>query len=58
MLHTETVESGIFSLLEDLMTLPALRFGHRMSVDLDLFSHKKIDHSKKNGYLLNNVFIE
>lgn len=52
MLHTQTVESGAFSLLRQLMEIPALRefslvggtalslmYGHRKSVDLDLFSH-------------------
>ena len=57
MLHTETVEPGTFSLLMELMSLSslksfslvgrtalALRFGHRNSVDLDLFYHEKFDH--------------
>jgi len=57
MLHTETVEPGTFSLLKELMSLPplqsfslvggtalALRFGHRNSIDLDLFYHEKFDH--------------
>ena len=56
MLHTETVEPGTFSLLKELMAFPslgsfslvggtalALRFGHRSSVDLDLFFHEKFD---------------
>jgi hypothetical protein len=59
MLHTETVEPGTLSLLKDLMTLPALqpyslvggtalalRYGHRSSVDLDLFFHEKVDFNK------------
>ena len=59
MLHTETVEPGTFSLLKELMDLPeleafslvggtalALRYGHRSSVDLDLFFHEKFDHPK------------
>jgi predicted nucleotidyltransferase component of viral defense system len=59
MLHIETVEPGTFSLLKRLMALPslqpfslvggtalALRYGHRSSVDLDLFYHEKFDHSK------------
>ncbi len=59
MLHTEAVEPGTFSLLKKLMTLPslqpfnlvggtalALRFGHRSSVDLDIFFHEKFDHTK------------
>ncbi len=57
MLYTSSVEPGTFSLLNNLMQLPsiqpfslvggtalALRFGHRSSVDLDLFSQKKFDH--------------
>ena len=56
MLHTETVEPRTLSLLKDLMTLASLRpyslvggtalslrYGHRSSVDLDLFFHEKID---------------
>jgi len=57
MLYTQTVEPRTFSLLKDLMTLPALqafslvggtamalRYGHRNSVDLDLFYHEKFDY--------------
>ena len=58
MLHTETVEPGTFSLLKKLMeasiifrqfslvggTTLALRYGHRSSEDLDLFSHEKFNH--------------
>ena len=57
MLHTQAVEPGTFSLLKEIMSLPslqsfslvggtalALRFGHRNSVDLDLFYHEKFDH--------------
>jgi hypothetical protein len=57
MLHTEAVEPGTFSLLKRLMTLSslkpfslvggtalALRYGHRSSVDLDLFYHENFDH--------------
>jgi hypothetical protein len=56
MLHTETVESGTLSLLKKLMALEslkpfalvggtalALRYGHRSSVDLDLFLHENFD---------------
>lgn len=56
MLHFETVEPRTFSLLRRLMALPALqafslvggtalslRFGHRTSVDLDMFFHEKFD---------------
>jgi hypothetical protein len=50
MLHTETVEPGAFSVLKQLMQLKelqafslvggtalSLRYGHRTSIDLDLF---------------------
>jgi hypothetical protein len=56
MLHTEAVEPGTFSLLKELMELPSLqtfslvggtalslRYGHRSSIDLDLFFHEKFD---------------
>lgn len=56
MLHIETVEPGTFSLLKELMTIPALqpfalvggtalslRYGHRSSIDLDLFFNEKFD---------------
>lgn len=52
MLHLETVEPSTFSLLEDLLGIPefknyalvggtalSLLYGHRISVDLDLFSN-------------------
>lgn len=52
MLHAEAVEPGTFSLLKRLQGMPALkdfflvggtalalRYGHRTSVDLDLFTH-------------------
>jgi predicted nucleotidyltransferase component of viral defense system len=58
MLHTETVEPRTLSLLKKLMVLPplkpfslvggtalSLRYGHRSSVDLDLFFHEKFDHT-------------
>ena len=58
MLHIETVEPGTFSLLKRLMTLQSLqpfslvggtalslRYGHRSSIDLDLFYHEKFDHA-------------
>ena len=58
MLHIKTVESGTLSLLKDLMEIPSLkpfslvggtalslRYGHRSSVDLDLFYHEKFDNS-------------
>jgi len=56
MLQLKAVESGTFSLLIRLMNLPALencslvggtalalQFGHRISVDLDLFCSEKLD---------------
>lgn len=56
MLHFETVEPGTFSLLKELMELPSLmpfslvggtalslRYGHRSSIDLDLFYHERFD---------------
>ena len=67
MLHFETVEPHIFSILKQLMEIPELKefslvggtalsltYGHRKSVDLDLFSNKPfenaviIDALKKN----------
>ncbi len=58
MLHIKTVEPGTFSLLKELMEIPslqpfslvgdtalALRYGHRSSIDLDLFNHEKFEHS-------------
>lgn len=68
MLHIETVEPGTFSIPERLMSLEALngfslvgrtalslRYGHRKSVDLDLFSVEKLDHEKITQGL-KNVF--
>jgi len=59
MLHLETVESGTFSILKQLMQLPAmgqfclvggtalsLKYGHRISVDIDLFSNVTFDGEK------------
>lgn len=56
MLHIKTVEPGTLSLLKDLMeirslqpfslvggTALSLRYGHRSSVDLDLFYHEEFD---------------
>jgi hypothetical protein len=58
MLHTETVEPGAFSILEKIMVLKELKdfslvggtalsllYGHRKSVDLDLFSNKPFENS-------------
>ena len=57
MLQTQAVEPRTFSLLKNLMALPALqpfslvggtalalRYGHRNSVDLDLFYHEKFNY--------------
>ncbi len=62
MLHLETVESDTFSLLKELLSMPELKefslvggtalsllYGHRISVDLDLFSNSKFD---------NNIIVE
>ena len=59
MLHIETVESHTFSVLNKLMNMPELKdfslvggtalsllYGHRMSVDLDLFSIKPFENIK------------
>jgi len=56
MLYYQTVEPGTLSLLKQLMGLPSLknfslvgntslllRYGHRNSIDLDLFNHEKFD---------------
>ncbi len=65
MLYTETVEPRTLSLLRRLMALPSLqpfslvggtamslKYGHRSSVDLDLFFHEKFDHSIIENELL------
>jgi len=70
MLHTEAIEPGTLSLLKELMALPeldnfslvggtalALRYGHRNSVDLDLFYHEKFD-SFKIVTILESAFRE
>jgi predicted nucleotidyltransferase component of viral defense system len=59
MLHTETVDPGTFTLLKELLSLNefstfslvggtalSLKFGHRKSVDLDLFSVDSYDHNE------------
>ena len=59
MLYIETVKPDTFSLLKELMlvkemqhfnlvggTALSLRLGHRISVDLDLFSHEKFENEK------------
>lgn len=56
MLHIKTVEPHTFSILKELMTIPellnfslvggtalSLLYGHRMSIDLDLFSNKAFE---------------
>lgn len=56
MLYTQTVEPGAFSLLNQLMKIPELQqfslvggtalsllYGHRKSIDLDLFSHESFE---------------
>ena len=57
MLHTESVPSGVIPVLKRLMSLPvlqehtlvggtalALKYGHRLSVDIDMFSPRSFDH--------------
>jgi len=59
MLYIKTVEPHTFSLLKELMGLPflnqfqlvggialSLQLGHRISVDLDLFSNEKFDNEQ------------
>ena len=59
MLYIETVKPDTFSLLKELMlvkemqhfnlvggTALSLRLGHRISIDLDLFSHEKFENEK------------
>ncbi len=68
MLYTKTVEPGAFSLLKKLMEIPELKefslvggtalsliYGHRKSVDLDLFSAEKFK-NEKIIEVLKNVF--
>lgn len=60
MLHVETVEPRTLSILEKLLSLPALKefslvrgtalsllYGHRKSVDLDLFSHESFENATR-----------
>jgi len=64
MLQTQTVEPGTLSLLKRLMAIPELRsfclvggtalslkFGHRKSIDLDLFSPEEFKNSDITGLL-------
>jgi len=66
MLHLKTVEPHTFSILEELMAIPDLQdfslvggtalslvYGHRMSVDLDLFSNKPFENSTVTDSLKN-----
>ncbi|MFB2120254.1 nucleotidyl transferase AbiEii/AbiGii toxin family protein [Parapedobacter sp. 2B3] len=59
MLHLETIEPRTFALLEKLLGLPvlndfhlvggtalALKYGHRISIDLDLFGLKDFDKNR------------
>ncbi|MEQ1675211.1 MAG: nucleotidyl transferase AbiEii/AbiGii toxin family protein [Chitinophagaceae bacterium] len=59
MLHLETVEPHTFSILKQLIAIPALKdfslvggtalslcYGHRVSVDLDLFSNKPFENQE------------
>jgi hypothetical protein len=59
MLHLETVDGQSFAILKKLMTLPELQdfnlvcgitlsllYGHRLSVDLDLFFNQKFGNEK------------
>lgn len=59
MLHTESVPPGVIPVLKRLMALPALqdhtlvggtalalRYGHRLSVDIDMFSPGPFDHQQ------------
>jgi len=71
MLYKETVESGILELLKTLMqdeklsdfllaggTNLALRFGHRRSIDLDLFSYQHFDSISLVEHLTQNYNFE
>ncbi len=66
MLYTKTVEPHTFSILKELMTIPellnfslvggtalSLLYGHRMSVDLDLFSNKAFENMSVTEALKN-----
>ena len=67
MLHLKTVEPDTFSLLKKLMEIPELQdfhlvggtalsllYGHRMSVDLDLFSNKHFENEMVISVLSEN----
>jgi len=70
MLHTQTVEPGTLSVLKKLMKIPelgkfslvggtalALKFGHRKSIDLDLFSHEDFTNNQITD-ILRRVFTD
>jgi hypothetical protein len=65
MLHLETVEPRTFSILEAIMKMPELQefslvggtalsllYGHRISIDLDLFSNVKFENDKITNALI------
>ncbi|MBL0050863.1 MAG: nucleotidyl transferase AbiEii/AbiGii toxin family protein [Bacteroidetes bacterium] len=67
MLHTSTVEQHTLDILKELMNIPelnhfflvggtclSLRFGHRKSVDLDLFATNDFDNNGLSKILENN----
>ena len=75
MLHTETVEPRTFSLLKELLNMQGLErfylvggtalsliFGHRKSIDIDLFSAEKFETQQivevLSGYFKGRIFIE
>lgn len=71
MLHTETVSLGTLELLKSLMqdermaqfvlvggTSLSLQLGHRISVDLDLFSAAPFDEIELSSYLVSNYGLE
>lgn len=66
MLQTQAIEPGALSVLKDLSQIPglghfylvggtalALKYGHRISVDLDLFSHTQFDKAEVIAILQN-----
>ena len=71
MLHTETVSLGTLELLKSLKqdelmaqfvlvggTSLSLQLGHRISVDLDLFSATPFDEGELSSYLVSNYGLE
>ena len=71
MLYTKTVEPRTLSLLKKLMELPSLqafslvdgtalslRYGHRSSIDLDLFYHEKFDHAIIKNELIDQFGVD